>query len=68
MRPEQELAESVTRREPGRGYVIDKHGQEYIAHVEGCDCLADDSLHGAADHPVAALRRLLALRAEVHGA
>lgn len=40
-------------------FVIDKYGSQYIAHYAGCDCTDDNSYHGVADHPVAALRQLL---------
>jgi hypothetical protein len=43
-------------------YVIDKHGNTYIAHRDdGHDCVEDESgtLHAESDHPVAALRQLL---------
>lgn len=43
-------------------YLIDKHGADYIAHLDdGHDCAADDAndYHGVSDHPTAALRALL---------
>lgn len=41
-------------------YLIEKYGANYIAHLDdGHDCVDDDSPHGVADHPVAALRQLL---------
>lgn len=43
------------------GFQIDKHGSTYIAHRQGCDCLADEDgrFHAEADHPTSALRALL---------
>lgn len=40
---------------------IYKVGQHWIAHRDfpGHDCVDDNSIHGVADHPTAALRALL---------